>query len=309
MDTISTDLQFHDSELGLKELFTFAYTTNCELESESLTEEERQTLDELDALEVLENFKDLVVDLLNFKKDFRSSEKSELAQRSEQFEAMLQKLESEVRNHIRVEQQLKLHLESAQSRVEELEKQSDSKLVQSLREAVLAKDREIDDLRSTFEEKQKRHHERTPSLEEKPKKPVVVKPQKEKVGKLEMQCEQLKALLREKHSEVEAVRREYQALAQEFGAYKERTKLRGTASHRKEDLVDARIREDSLRRTDASSPYKEKTEPVYIRTVYQTYITNDSARPAKRHTRTGSDRLWRPSSSSGRSRPVSSLKV
>ena len=35
------------------------------------------------------------------------------------FEQMLQKLESEVRNHIRVEQQLKLQLESQQFRVEE----------------------------------------------------------------------------------------------------------------------------------------------------------------------------------------------
>lgn len=299
MDAISTDLQFHDAEAGLKDLFTFAYTTNCELERETLAEEERQTLEELDSLEVLENFKDLVVDLLNFKKDFRSSEKSELAQRSEQFEVMLQKLESEVRNHIRVEQQLKLHLEAAQSRVEELESRSDTK---ALRDALAAKDREVEDLKLALDDRRKQH-DRTPSLEEKMRK--TAKAPKEKVIRLEGQCEQLKALLREKTNEVDVVKKEYQTLAQEFVAYKERIKPRGS-SHRKEDSVDARLRDDSLRRADASSPYKEKSEPVYIRTVYQTYISSDSR---KRHSRTGSDRMWRPSSSSNRSRPVSSLKV
>ena len=34
---------------------------------------------------------------------------------------MLQKLEGEVRNHIRVEQQLKLHIESVHQKIEELE--------------------------------------------------------------------------------------------------------------------------------------------------------------------------------------------
>ncbi len=38
------------------------------------------------------------------------------------YEIMVQKLEAEVRSHIRVEQQLKLHIESTQLRTEELEK-------------------------------------------------------------------------------------------------------------------------------------------------------------------------------------------
>ncbi|MEW3935601.1 hypothetical protein, partial [Pseudomonas aeruginosa] len=50
------------------------------------------------------------------------SEKGELKQRSEQFETMLQKAEAEVRNHIRIEHQLKLHIENHQNRIEELER-------------------------------------------------------------------------------------------------------------------------------------------------------------------------------------------
>jgi len=40
------------------------------------------------------------------------------------YEKMVQNLESEVRNHIRVEQQLKLHIETLQFKMEEMENDS-----------------------------------------------------------------------------------------------------------------------------------------------------------------------------------------
>lgn len=61
------------------ELFKFAFVTNCKIDEESMTEEEAKTLEELDCMEVLENFRDLVVDLLNFKKKQKSSDTAELA--------------------------------------------------------------------------------------------------------------------------------------------------------------------------------------------------------------------------------------
>ena len=39
------------------------------------------------------------------------------------YESMLQKMEAEVRNHIRVEQQLKLHIETMQGKIDECERQ------------------------------------------------------------------------------------------------------------------------------------------------------------------------------------------
>ena len=111
-----------DIEKLLNELFRNAFITNCHLDEASVTSEELETLDELTIEEIIENLNDLVTDLLNFKRDYRSTDKAELAQRSEQFENMLQKLESEVRNHIRVEHQLKLHIESNQIKLDELEK-------------------------------------------------------------------------------------------------------------------------------------------------------------------------------------------
>jgi len=117
-----TDRDISDVEKGLTDLFKYAFTTNCELDEASMTSEEARTLEELDILEILENFKDLVVDLLNFKKNYKSSDKAKLTKKCEQFENMLQKLESDVRKHIRVEHQLKLHIDTTQSRVDELEK-------------------------------------------------------------------------------------------------------------------------------------------------------------------------------------------
>ena len=39
----------------------------------------------------------------------------------EGYEKALQKLESEVRNHIKIEQQMKLHIENTQAKAEEVE--------------------------------------------------------------------------------------------------------------------------------------------------------------------------------------------
>lgn len=41
---------------------------------------------------------------------------------TDDYEQMIQKLEGDVRNHIRIEQQLKLHIESIQNKLEEAER-------------------------------------------------------------------------------------------------------------------------------------------------------------------------------------------
>lgn len=43
---------------------------------------------------------------------------------------MIQKLEGDVRNHIRIEQQLKLHIESIQNKLEETDRSASSKPAQ-----------------------------------------------------------------------------------------------------------------------------------------------------------------------------------
>ena len=43
------------------------------------------------------------------------------------YEVMLQKYEAEVRNHIKIEQQLKLHIECVQDKLDDIEKQNKNK--------------------------------------------------------------------------------------------------------------------------------------------------------------------------------------
>lgn len=54
-------------------------------------------------------------------KDLHSKGQYDLSQSPEEYEKIIQKLEAEVRNHISVQQQMKLYIESYQAKVEELE--------------------------------------------------------------------------------------------------------------------------------------------------------------------------------------------
>lgn len=114
----------------IRDLFREVFTTNCSIEDSSMTKEESDTIDEIDDSEVLENFKDLIMNLLSFKRDYINSDKAELVKRTEQFEVMLQKLEAEVRGHIRVEHQLKLHIETSQIQTETLETEKSKQLTE-----------------------------------------------------------------------------------------------------------------------------------------------------------------------------------
>jgi hypothetical protein len=68
---------------GLDQLFRYAYLKNCEIEEEELTQEDYDTLDDLDSVEILENFKDLVCELLNTKKEFKGSDKNTVCKTNE----------------------------------------------------------------------------------------------------------------------------------------------------------------------------------------------------------------------------------
>ena len=114
------DLNFEEVHNGFRELFKEAFTTNCLLDDSVVTPEEIATLNELDIQEVLVNFKELVNSLLTFKRTYRTTEPAALVQQVQEFEALLQKAEAEIRSHIGVEQQLKLHIDLTQSQLDEV---------------------------------------------------------------------------------------------------------------------------------------------------------------------------------------------
>ncbi|OMJ91447.1 hypothetical protein SteCoe_6029 [Stentor coeruleus] len=171
-------------EKTINEMFRFAFISNCHLDEASVTSEELETLEELSTDEIIENFKDLINELLNFKRDYKSSDKAELAQRSEQFETMLQKLEAEVRNHIRVEHQLKLHIENIQNKNEELEKYK------------LEADMKISKLEEMVKSSEKGKNLKNDNVKDKT------------IQKFEIECSKLKNLLEDKAKECEKLKKE-----------------------------------------------------------------------------------------------------
>jgi hypothetical protein len=107
--------KFSKLELKVKDLFKSTYTSNCKLEDIITTSEQIDLLLSVDVFIVLENLSLLVDSLILFKQNSLQEEKSSLIQQNEQLESLLQKLEAEVRNHIRVEQELKLQNEEAEN--------------------------------------------------------------------------------------------------------------------------------------------------------------------------------------------------
>lgn len=78
-----------------------------------------------------------------------------------EYEKMVQKLEGDVRNHIRIEQQLKLHIETIQNKLEDYEKSkghSSKKNVDQV-EQLKKENRRMDELITVKEEKIKRLEE------------------------------------------------------------------------------------------------------------------------------------------------------
>ena len=217
---------------GLKDLFRWVYSENCQIEDSTFTDTDRETIDDLDSFEVLENLKDLVKDLMEAKRELRKTDKGELMERCEQFEAMLQKLENDVRTHIRVpptqiEQQLKIQIDTAQARIDELESSPATLQLDQLKDALKSKEKEVQDLKSRFsptiellskEYSRNKDHKRILSLE-----PIIGESSRvEKAGsdgnlhksekryksvlRLEQEIGMLKATLQARNAEIEKLK-------------------------------------------------------------------------------------------------------
>ncbi|OMJ72797.1 hypothetical protein SteCoe_28687 [Stentor coeruleus] len=111
---------------GLQELFKYAFVTNCHLDNDSATLEESETIKTLDPLELLENFKDLILNLLNFKKKFITSE--DIPSNNEIIKT---RHESELQYRYLIETDLRSQLENAKIREENLIRTYESALSKS----------------------------------------------------------------------------------------------------------------------------------------------------------------------------------
>jgi chromosome segregation ATPase len=196
---------------SLHVLFKEVYISNCRLDNEEPTSPELRTIEEFDFIELVENLREIVMYLVSFKQEFAKSEQGEQISRAEQMEQLLQKLEDECRRHIRVEQQLKLHIDNLQGKLEQTEH---DKLVleqdhATLKAKVLEFEEEILKLRSSehkAEERLRTRESSTPdtmgSLAMKMK--TFHKRSKEgsrPLGKLELDISRLRTMLEVKESE------------------------------------------------------------------------------------------------------------
>ena len=271
-----------DFEKNFYDLFRFAFITNCHLDEASVTGEELETLEELTSEEVLENFKDLVNDLLNFKKDYKGSDKAELAQRSEQFENMLQKLEAEVRNHIRIEHQLKLHIESNQNKIEELERYK----------------QEADEKLHQYEGKGKVDSRKTQAEQNKDK----------IVQKFEVECTKLKSLLEDKVKECEKLKKELEIIKSVKHPEKNSTSIETLKKKMEEKVGDFnkiqhfmkekekpsvrtidRKKKKSLDENSRNSPSPFRTKKDNDSTLSESRPSTAKKTPSRAHVRSNSD--------------------
>jgi hypothetical protein len=90
----------------------------------------------LDVSQALDLITENIKELLKIKRSFMLIDEYKNYKAHEQYQKALQKLEGEVRHHIKIEQQMKLHIDSTQARLEELEKSKDDKSVQNTIEAL-----------------------------------------------------------------------------------------------------------------------------------------------------------------------------
>ena len=232
--SLSSSRANFDAEKSLFEIFRNAFVTNCHLDEASVTGEELETLDELSIEEVLENFNDLITDLLNFKREYKSTDQAELFQRSQKFESQLQKFEADVRNHISVEHQLKLHIESIQNKLEELEryKAETGKKV------------------AEYEEKLNFFREKGRGVKEEKKDAVLLK--------FEVECSKLKDLLEEKVMECEKLKK----AVEKSKLPKKSDKTSSSIEYLKKRLED---KANDLNRMQLLM--KEKTERPFIKVI------------------------------------------
>lgn len=129
----------------IHELFKDFFIQNCTLDEDEVNEVELETLNTLEPEEVYENLKELLSTLFSFKKAIKSSDVKDLTQRLIVFEKMIQKLESDIRNHISVQHQMRLEMEAYEYKIEELQKIKayHIKKIEELDKTVIDKEAEI----------------------------------------------------------------------------------------------------------------------------------------------------------------------
>eukprot|EP00826_Nyctotherus_ovalis_P019530 TRINITY_DN16036_c0_g1_i16.p1 TRINITY_DN16036_c0_g1~~TRINITY_DN16036_c0_g1_i16.p1 ORF type:complete len:251 (+),score=70.88 TRINITY_DN16036_c0_g1_i16:195-947(+) len=131
--------------------------------TEEQLQSERKSLLNANPLNIVEYIKTSVEILLNLKEEEKvERNEARSLETQESYEEQIQKLEAETRMHIRLEQQLKLHIDSMQGRLEENEKIAkklkfvikniQTELIEA-KEQLIKKNLEVDSLKKSLNDK------------------------------------------------------------------------------------------------------------------------------------------------------------
>lgn len=260
-------------EKAIQELFSYAYMTNTSLDDDYFLGDDSFNIEDLNPFELKENFKTLIMDLLKFKKQRKNTKKAELVLRNSQFEALNQKLESEIKKHMRDEYQLKLHIENHQNRIEELEisENKDIALIKELEEKCNGKksmkSSEIDKIRKEMEEKIRT------LLEAGEKKDKALR-------KIEYENIKLKTLLEEKTREFDTIKKELVKINKMTPAKKDPYSVLQNSFKKKYDLNKSQKileRSESLR--EYSHIKRKSISELDLETHKSLHIKKDSNEP------------------------------
>ena len=260
---------YEELSQSIRCLFQDIFTQNCKIEDSEMTKEEQDTINSIDIFEVLENLKEITFSLLQFKQEYITSDKAELVKRSEKFETMLQKLEAEVRSHIRVEHQLKLHIETNQSISEDLEIQNNRHL------------NEIKDL----QEKLKKFQGRKEFLEKIQNLEDLIKKKDALIGKLENELNEMKAFAKSDSEKI--IRKKSKGKEDAFEGIKQRIGDKSIGLHNIQRVLLDKPGKSCRERNKIIRKSANENDLIKNR-VYELKITK---LPGKTHTRSTSENI------------------
>lgn len=255
----------NDLALGLAELFKYAFVANCHLNDDCITDEDSKAIEEFDQIDLLENFKDLILNLLKFKKEFKGKDPTHA-------NAYVIQCENELQNHQRIESELRIQLELSKIREEKLLKiyESASLRIKELESASSNQSESI----FKWENLQLNLRERMKELSDK------AEINEKNVKRLESENFRLRTMLEEKFIEIEILKKSVGKPKRSVGKVKD---LKKHIEEKSEPLIHQKLREKSSSKSILRESNRENRRPSGLAEIPK------PEKPLKCHHRSYSD--------------------
>ncbi|CAD8052844.1 unnamed protein product [Paramecium sonneborni] len=106
-------------------------------------DDDKQTLSQVDNIIIINYFKQIVIYLIKTKVELE--EKTQLQESQSQYESLIQKLEADIRQHIRIEQQLRIYTETLQQKIDDfiIEREQQNQIIKEYEQQIKQKNKDI----------------------------------------------------------------------------------------------------------------------------------------------------------------------